>query len=111
MKLSESTEIVKLSEMAEEDCIDLYSAFETVYWPGITSDILNTVPNCCPCAERLPSNQKETLRIDPRPKRACEQAATDLFDHTGKAYIVYARQVCVFTCGVLHQHWQRLSYS
>ena len=73
-------------------------ARETVYWPGITSDISNTVASCCPCAERLPSNQKETLRTDPRPKRAFEQAATDLFDYAGKAYIVYVDRYSGWPC-------------
>ena len=73
-------------------------ARETVYWPGITSDITNTVGSCCPCAERLPSNPKETLKTDPRPGRAFEQVATDLFDYAGKVYIVYVDRYSGWPC-------------
>lgn len=73
-------------------------ARETVYWPGITSDITSTVSSCGPCAERLPSNPKETMRTDPRPARAFEQVATDLFDYAGKVYIVYVDRYSGWPC-------------
>ena len=37
----------------------LRRARETVYWPGITADVINTVASCHPCSEQLPSQMKE----------------------------------------------------
>ena len=73
-------------------------ARETVYWPGITSDISNTVSSCGPCAERLPSNPKETMRTDKRPERAFEQTATDLFEYGGRTYISYVDRYSGWPC-------------
>ena len=55
-----------------------------IYWYGIKSDIINTVASCSLCAEQLPSLQREPLKTDPRPERAFEQTATDLFHWAGK---------------------------
>ena len=73
-------------------------ARETVYWPGIGSDITNTVASCCICSERLPSQQKEPMKTDPRPERPFEQTATDLFDWAGKTYIVYVDRYSGWPC-------------
>ena len=73
-------------------------ARETVYWPGITSDISNTVASCGPCAERSPSNPKETMKSDPRPGRAFEQTAADLFDYGGRTYIAYVDRYSGWPC-------------
>ena len=73
-------------------------ARETVYWPGITTDITSTVSACCPCAERMPSQPKEPLETDPTLSRTFEQTATDLFDHRGKTYIVYVDRCSGWPC-------------
>ena len=73
-------------------------ARETVYWPGIKSDIINTVASCSMCAERLPSQRKEPLKTDPRPERAFEQTASDLFHWAGNTYIVYVDRYSGWPC-------------
>ncbi|MFO0089677.1 MAG: RNase H-like domain-containing protein, partial [bacterium] len=65
-------------------------ARQTVYWPGITSDIVNTVRGCNSCQEALPSQQHETMRSDPLPTRVFEDTSADLFDYAGNTYLVYA---------------------
>ena len=64
-------------------------ARSTVFWPGITNDITNTVGNCEACSERLPSQPKEPMKTSPVPSRVFEQTATDLFEYGGKHYLVY----------------------
>ena len=64
-------------------------ARQTVYWPGIGSDIQNTVESSSQCQEYRPSLQKEPLMCDPPPSRPFEDVSADLFYHAGKSYLVY----------------------
>ena len=64
-------------------------ARQTVWWPGITSDIINTVSSCNKCQERLPSLQREPLMTDPPPTRVFEDVSADLFSYAGRSYLVY----------------------
>jgi transposase InsO family protein len=64
-------------------------ARQTVYWPGLTSDIMNMVAACASCQERRPSLPHEPLLQDPMPSRPFQETAADLFYHAGKHYIVY----------------------
>ena len=64
-------------------------ARQTVFWPGITSDIMNTVGACTKCQERRASLPPEPLQSDPPPTRPFEQTAADLFHYGGKCYLVY----------------------
>ena len=62
---------------------------QSVYWPGINSDIQNRVEKCEPCQRRLPSQGPETIIRDPPPTRIFEDVACDLFDYAGKKYLAY----------------------
>ena len=64
-------------------------ARQTVHWPGIESDIQNTVESCTQCQENSSSLPKESLICDPPPSRPFEDVSADLFSHTGKSYLVY----------------------
>ena len=64
-------------------------ARQSVYWPGINSDIQNTVQACAKCQEYLPSQQHEPMRFDPTPSRPFEDVSADLFSYAGKSYLVY----------------------
>ena len=65
-------------------------ARQTVYWPGIDSDILNMVQSCAPCQEKRPSLPQEPMMSDPTPTRVFEDVSADLFQVGGKHYLVYA---------------------
>ena len=67
----------------------LRRARQSVFWPGLTSDVTNTVRACSSCQERLPSNVKEPLRQEETPSRPFESASADLFSYAGKHYLVY----------------------
>lgn len=64
-------------------------ARQTVYWPGINSDISNTVTACHACQERQASLPNEPLLVEPAPSRPFEDCSADLFSHAGHSYLVY----------------------
>ncbi len=53
----------------------LRRACETVYWPGLTSDIKNNVRACELCLRYCPSQAKETMGSDPLATRIFEEVA------------------------------------
>ena len=66
-------------------------AHQIVWWPGINSDIANTVRACEPCQVLLPSQQQEPYLIDnDQPTRPFESVSADFFSNAGKSFLVYA---------------------
>ena len=78
-------------------------ARQTVFWPGINSDILNTVQSCEPCQVFLPSQQQEPLMSDDNPTRPFESVSADFFSVAGKSFLVIADRLSgwpvVIPCG------------
>ena len=64
-------------------------ARQTVWWPGISSDVTNTVQGCQLCQERRPSQPREPLITDPQPTRVFEEAAADIFSYAGRSFLAY----------------------
>ena len=64
-------------------------ARQTVWWPGISADITNTVQGCQQCQERLPSQRREPLMTDPQPTRVFEEVSADIFSHAGRSFLAY----------------------
>ncbi|XP_071530472.1 uncharacterized protein [Panulirus ornatus] len=65
-------------------------ARQTVWWPGITSDIVNTVEACDASQTLQPSQVKEPLMCDPPLSRPFEDVSADLFSHVGEESLLYA---------------------
>lgn len=65
-------------------------ARQSVYWPGIDSDVQNTVQSCKSCQQMLPSLPKEPMIVEDEPSRPFEAVSTDYFEHAGKQYLIYA---------------------
>ncbi|XP_076028441.1 uncharacterized protein LOC143017536 [Oratosquilla oratoria] len=66
-------------------------ARQTVWWPGIDSDIANTVRSCEPCQILQPSQQREPYFTDDvPPSRPFESVSADFFTTAGKHFLVYA---------------------
>ncbi|XP_064100911.1 uncharacterized protein K02A2.6-like [Macrobrachium nipponense] len=63
---------------------------QTVFWPGIDSDIANTVAACEPCQVLRPSQQREPLHNDDHPSRPFESVSADFFQVAGKSFLVVA---------------------
>ena len=76
----------------------LKRARQCVYWPGITSDITNTVRSCRKCQERLPSQQAEPLALDTVLSRPFESVSSDLFQYVGKYYLAYSDRYSGWPC-------------
>ncbi|XP_042240925.1 uncharacterized protein LOC121878668 [Homarus americanus] len=52
---------------------------QTLWWPGITSDIVNNVQSCNACQTLLPFRVKKPLMCDPPPPRPFEDASKSPF--------------------------------
>jgi transposase InsO family protein len=64
-------------------------ARDSVFWPGISSDVKNMVEACYECQIRLPSQQQETYSTDVCTTRPFEDVSADLFTTEGHHYLVY----------------------
>ncbi|XP_068225983.1 uncharacterized protein [Palaemon carinicauda] len=65
-------------------------ARQSVFWPGIDSDIANTVGACEACQTLQPSQQQEPLLNDDNPTRPFESVSADFFVVAGKSFLVIA---------------------
>ena len=63
---------------------------QTVYWPGIEKELQNEMSNCKHCIENAKSQTKEPLITSPIPEYPMQQVVSDLFEHDGHWYLVYA---------------------
>ena len=66
----------------------LRRARELVFWPGMSSDIRQTIENCSTCAMFSDKQPPEPLIINNIPSRPYETIATDLFSIEGRDYLV-----------------------
>ncbi len=65
-------------------------ARQTVYWPGLTSDITKTVRSCELCQRMLPSSVREPMEMEPEPTLVFEDCSADLFQYGSNNYLIYA---------------------
>ena len=63
-------------------------ARQTVWWPGVNSDITNTVSSCNVCQERRASLPKEPMASEPPPSRIFEDMSSDIFTLGGRDFLV-----------------------
>ncbi len=66
----------------------LRRARQTVYWPGLSSDVKSTVRSCEECMKYGVSLPKEPMLKDEVPHRIFEEVATDLFEIKGKHFLI-----------------------
>ncbi len=66
----------------------LRRARQTVFWPGLSSDIKSTVKSCEECLKYGASLPKEPMLRDPEPQRIFEEVATDLFEIKGQHFLI-----------------------
>ena len=62
-------------------------ASTSMWWPGISVDIVQMVKGCRFCLEKQP-RQKEPLTTTELPLRPFQQVAADLSQHNGQKYLV-----------------------
>ncbi|XP_064081491.1 uncharacterized protein K02A2.6-like [Macrobrachium nipponense] len=63
-------------------------ARQAVFWPGINSDIANTIGACESCQLLQPTQPQEPLMNDDNPTRPFESVSADFFTVAGKAFLV-----------------------
>ena len=63
-------------------------AREVMFWPGMNKAIEHTIANCDVCQEHRDSNPKEPMLPGPMPERPWEIVATDLFQWSGRDYLL-----------------------
>ena len=76
-------------------------AIETVYWPGISKDILKHYQSCKTCIKHSMSQRHETLQSHPTTELPWHTVATDLFEIKNSKYIVLVD--CYSRFPVLHK--------
>ncbi|XP_043236499.1 uncharacterized protein K02A2.6-like [Amphibalanus amphitrite] len=108
-RLKEKTSLYNFTASTLEALHDAHQGIErskrrarqTVWWPGITSDIVNTVGNCAACQERRSSLPQEPMATEPLPSRIFEDVSSDLFSHAGRDYFVYVDRLSGWP--IIHQ--------
>ncbi|XP_042148639.1 uncharacterized protein K02A2.6-like [Ixodes scapularis] len=66
----------------------LKRARETVYWPGLTTDIKCYVERCATCQATNQKPAREPLHLKEIPDPPWERVASDLLNFEGKSYVV-----------------------
>ncbi|XP_055890819.1 uncharacterized protein K02A2.6-like [Biomphalaria glabrata] len=63
-------------------------ARQSVYWPGLSKDIVSTIMKCATCATFKRNNVKEKLLPYAVPDRPWKKVATDLFEWRNNDYLL-----------------------
>jgi len=74
------------SHLGIESC--LKEARDSVFWPGMSSEIKEVVSQCSVCAEFQPMNHKEPMQTSKVPDRPWSRVAIDLFTLHKKEYVI-----------------------
>ncbi len=64
-------------------------ARQTVYWPGMNSDIINIIGTCTKCQENRPSLPAEKHDVNTPPTYPFQETAIDIFEYAGNFYLIY----------------------
>ena len=78
--------LIHESHLGVEKCKSRARA--TVYWPGMSNDIQETVSKCSTCSTYRNRNQKEPMIAHEIPDRPWQKLGSDLFEHKGKTYLL-----------------------
>jgi len=65
-------------------------AREAVFWPGITSDLLQTAQSCEVCQTFTRSQQRETVLLHEVPQEPWEKLGIDFFEFRSTTYLLIA---------------------
>ena len=74
------------AHMGVQSCLS--RARETVFWPGMNSDLKAYIQSCPICAEYQPAQQPEPMTQPTKPSRPWESVSADIFTLTSKDYLI-----------------------
>ena len=77
---------IHLGHQGENKCI--LRARESVFWPGISTDIRQMVKNCDLCNKHQPAQPKQPIMQPDLPTRPWEKLGTYIFEFNGKKYLM-----------------------
>ena len=63
-------------------------ACDTIFWPGITSDLEQLISSCEACLEFQNKQQREGVKPHDIPSTPWTKVGTDLFDLHSKSYLI-----------------------
>ena len=86
--------IIHQGHLEQEKC--LLRARTSVFWPGITKEIINQVNQCDPCQKYQRKAEKEPILQPEPPNRAWERLSSDLFEFKGQQYLILTDQYSRF---------------
>ncbi len=75
-----------MGHQGETKC--LLMARQSVFWPGITEEIRQSVKNCTVCNKYLPAPPKLPAMQPDLPTRPWEKLGTDIFEFSGSKYLM-----------------------
>lgn len=85
------SKMMKVLHSAHQGCSGMNSrASQTVFWPGMSKDIINFRLGCQHCAKIAPSQRKEPLILTPVPDWPFQHIVMDYCEHSGHTYLVVA---------------------
>lgn len=86
--------IIHQGHLGQEKC--LLRARTSVFWPGITKEIVNQVNQCGPCQKHQRKAQKEPILQPQPPCRPWERLSSDMFEFKGQQYLLLTDQYSRF---------------
>ena len=72
--------------LGRDKCLAI--AKEVLFWPGMSSQIIDIVSRCSVCNEYQRSQQREPINAHEIPVLPWEKIGADIFHYTGKNYLL-----------------------
>ena len=77
---------MQASHQGETKCLLL--ARQSVFWPGMTSDIRQMVKGCAPYNKHQPAQPRLPVMQPDLPTRPWQKLGTDIFEYKGSKYLM-----------------------
>ena len=84
--------MVHQGHLGQEKCL----LRKSVFWPGITKEIINQGTQCSPCQKCQRKAETESILQPKPPHRVWERLSSDLFEFKGQQYLLLTDQYSRF---------------
>lgn len=86
--------IIHQGHLGQEKC--LLRARTSVFWPGLTKDVVNLAKECDPCQRHQNKQQKQPILQPEPPNYPWQRLNSDLFEFKGHQYLLVSDQYSKF---------------